>query len=141
MEVKMKEIILRGHKVAKGKGQGQALVFREPFTFVDGINPENGTIIVKGHQYEGTSVTGKVLVFPFEKGSTGPAFYLYEMMLNGTQPQGIINLRADSVLTVGVIISNIPMVDRLDGNPMEIIETGDYVEIDADQGIVKIRKA
>ena len=57
-----------------------------------------------------------------------------------TQPKGIINLRADPVVASGAIFSNIPMVDRLDSNPVELIKTGDYVELDADQGIVKIRE-
>ena len=134
----MSEIILRGHKVAKGKADGEALVFHEPFCFVEGVNPETGLIIEKNHEYEGVSIAGKILVFPLEKGSTGSSFFLYEMVGCKTQPKGIINLRADPVVAVGAIISNIPMVDRLDGNPLELIRTDDYVELDADNGVVKV---
>ena len=135
----MSEIILRGHKVAKGKAEGEALVFQEPFCFVDGVNPETGLVAEKGNEHEGASLAGKIMVFPLEKGSTGGSFFLYEMVRCKTQPKGIINLRADPVIAVGAIISDIPMVDRLDGNPIELIKTGDYVELDADSGIVKVR--
>jgi len=39
---------------------------------------------------------------------------------------------------MGAIISNIPMVDRLDGDPIDVIKTGDHVELDADKGTVKV---
>jgi predicted aconitase with swiveling domain len=136
----MEERILRGHKVAKGRSEGEALVTREPISFYQGINPETGIVIEKNHELEGKKVTGKILVFPMEKGSTAGAFHLYEMVRCGTAPKGIINLRADPVIALGAIISSIPMVDRLDVNPLEAIETGDYVEVNADEGVVKVRK-
>jgi len=135
----MREIILKGHRVAKGRAQGEALVSHEPISFLGGVDSETGLIIEKNHELEGVSVTGKILVFPVGKGSTLGSYRLYEMVRCKTQPKGIINVRADPVITVGAIISNIPMVDNLDGNPMKLIKTGDCVQLDADQGIVKIR--
>ena len=135
----MAEIILKGHKVAKGKAEGEALVSHKPLSFMGGVDPETGLVTDKGHELEGVSLAGKILVFPVEKGSTAGSYKLYEMVRCKTAPNGIINLRAKSIVAVGAIISNIPMVDRLDGNPLELIKTGDYVELDADQGIVKIR--
>ena len=135
----MREIILKGHRVAKGRAQGEALVSHEPISFLGGVDSETGLIIEKNHELEGVSVTGKILVFPVGKGSTLGSYRLYEMVRCKTQPKGIINVRADPVITVGAIISNIPMVDNLDGNPMKLIKTGDYVQLDADRGIVKIR--
>ena len=103
------------------------------------MNPETGVVVEKNHVLEGLNITGKILVFPLEKGSAAGSFVLYEMARNETAPRGIINLRADPVITVGAIISNIPMVDRLDGDPIKLIKTGDHVELDADRGIVKVR--
>ena len=34
----MTEIILKGHKVAKGKAQGEALVSHSPISFFGGVN-------------------------------------------------------------------------------------------------------
>jgi predicted aconitase with swiveling domain len=32
----------------------------------------------------------------------------------------------------------IPVVDRLDQNPLEVIKTGDYVRVDGHQGLVEV---
>ena len=135
----MRKRVLKGHKVSKGKSEGETLVTKEPISFWGSVDSETGLIMEKNHELEGMSITGKILVFPVGKGSTLGSYRLYEMVRCNTQPKGIINLRADPVVAVGAIISNIPMVDRLDGNPLELIKTGDYVELDADKGIVKIR--
>lgn len=136
----MTEIIVKGHKVVKGKVEGEAVVSRKPIGFAGGVNPSTGQIVEKGHELEGVSITGKILVFPVEKGSTGGSDVIFEMARLHKGPKGIINLRAKSIVVVGAILANIPVVDRLDGNPLELICTGDYVELDADRGIVRVRK-
>jgi predicted aconitase with swiveling domain len=37
-------------------------------------------------------------------------------------------------------VAGIPLVDRLDKDPISTIETGDYVWVDADTGIVLVEK-
>jgi uncharacterized protein len=135
----MAEMILKAHKVAKGKASGEALVSKSPVSFLGGINPETGFIVEKGHEIEGKNVSGKILVFPVGKGSTAGSFQVYELAYCQNAPKAIINLRADPVVAIGAIISNIPMVDQLDKNPLEVIQTGDFVEVDADQGIVRVK--
>ena len=136
----MVEITLKGHKVAKGKACGEALVSHAPISFMGGVNPETGVLVEKGHELEGVNLRGKILVFPKEKGSTGGAYQLYEMVRCDTAPKGLITLRAGSIITCGAIIANIPVVDKLDQNPLEMISSGDYVELDADQGTVTVRR-
>ena len=134
----MDKVILRGHRVSKGKAAGEALVSQQPISFFGGVDPATGHIVDGDNELNGVSMTGKILVFPVGKGSSGGSYRLYEMMQSGTAPAGIINLRAESVVAVGAIFSNIPMVDKLDGNPLELIKSGDYLELDADAGIVKV---
>lgn len=134
----MSEIIMRGHKVAKGKAKGEALVSHSPISFRGGVHEETGVIVDKGHELEGMSIAGKVLVFPVGKGSTVGSFQLLELKFNQKAPKAIINLRADPIVAVGAIVSSIPMVDRLEQNPLEIIKSGDIVEVDGDEGIVKV---
>ncbi len=136
----MDKLILKGCKVVKGKAQGEAVVSQQPIGFAGGVNPEKGQIVEKDHELEGVSITGKILIFPVEKGSTGGSDVIYEMARLHKGPSGIINLRAKSIVVVGAILGDIPVIDRLDGNPLELIKTGDYVEMDAELGIVKVRK-
>jgi hypothetical protein len=41
-------------------------------------------------------------------------------------------------VALGAIVSDIPMMDRLARNPLELIKTGDLVEVDADNGVVRL---
>ena len=135
----MVDIILRGHKVSKGKTEGEALVSRQPISFKQGVNPKTGVVIERKHELEGVSLAEKILVFPVEKGSTQGSYAIFEMARCKVAPKGIINLRAGSIVALGAIVSDIPMMDRLDADPLEVIKTGDYVELDADNGVVKVR--
>ena len=58
-------------------------------------------------------------------------YQLYELAY-GKAPTAIINIRADPIVAIGGIISNIPMVDRLNQDPLEVIKTGDFVEVNTD---------
>jgi len=134
----MGTLVLKGHKVAKGKAEGEAVVSQRPISFVGGVDPESGIIIDEDSELKGVSITGKILVFPVGKGSSGGSYRMYEMAHLKTQPRGIINLRADPVVALGAIFADIPMVDRLDRNPLELVRTGDRVELDADEGVVRV---
>lgn len=136
----MPEIVLKGHRVVKGKAEGEAIVTRDSISFMGGVDPKNGIITESGAELEGKTISGKILVFHSGKGSTGGSYMLYDMAKRGTGPKGIINIRTDSVVAIGAVMGNIATVDQLEKNPLEVIRTGDYVIIDGDAGIVRIRK-
>jgi len=135
----MKEIVVRGRKVVAGQAKGQALVTNEPISFMGGVDPTTGTVVEKGHELEGLSITGKVLVFPMGKGSTGGSYMIYEMSKRGTGPIAILNQKAEPIVAIGAVISKIPMMDRF-AESLNLFSTGDHVEINADIGFVKIFK-
>ncbi|HEX9861973.1 MAG TPA: DUF126 domain-containing protein [Candidatus Bathyarchaeia archaeon] len=124
---------LKGRIISKGKGAGEALVTSQPISFYGGVDPNTGEIIEKGHELQGKSVKGKVLVFPTGKGSTVGSYTLYRMKKNGAAPAGIINKECETVVAVGAIISEIPCVDKID---ISRIKTGDRVRIENDMVIV-----
>ena len=135
-----KEIILHGHKVAKGKASGEAIVSEEPLEFRGRVNPVTGKIQDLGSKLDGASLTGKIMVYPYGKGSTQSAWVQYDMLCRKTNMNGIINISSTGIDASGAIFIGIPMMDKFDKNPVELIETGDWVEMDADQGTVKITK-
>lgn len=75
----MENFILKGRLISVGKAEGKALVTKDPIVFNLGIDAETGIITGEGHELQGRSVTGKVLVFPFGKGSTGGAYTIFRM--------------------------------------------------------------
>ena len=134
------KITLRGRKVIGGLAEGEAVVTKEPVSFLGGVNPDKGIVVERGHELEGQSITGKIFVFPHGKGSTAGPYILYAMARRKTAPVAMINVEAEPIIAVGAAMGNIPMVDRLDKNPLEVIATGDRVRMDGDQGIVEITK-
>ena len=60
---------------------------------------------------------------------------LYSLVKKGMGPKAIVNQVADTVVVVGAIIADIPMVDQVD---IKQIKTGDILEVDGDKGTVKI---
>ena len=59
-------------------------------------------------------------------------------MIAGNVPAAMICVQAEPVVAAAAITANIPMVDKLSKNPLEVIKTGDYVKVDATNGIVEI---
>jgi hypothetical protein len=129
-----------GRKISSGRAEGKALVTREAITFLGGIDPDTGVVVESGHEIEGRSVSGKILVFPKGKGSTVGVYTIYGMKKKGTAPAGIINVKSEQVIATGAIISEIPMLDSLEENPIEAIKTGDSVKINADEGYAEVEK-
>lgn len=132
------EKILHGRKVVGGKTRGPALVTSEPICFLGGVDVTTGMITEVGHPLKGKSIAGKVLVFPTGKGSTGGSYLIFEAVSNGVGPCAMINRNVEQVTAVGCIISEIPMIDKFDCDPITAIKDGDMVEVDADTGVVKV---
>lgn len=126
---------LKGRIISKGFAEGEALTTSQPISFYGGVDPDSGVVIEKRHELEGKTVKGKILVFPNGKGSTVGSYTLYRMKKNDTAPAGIINEECETVVAVGVIISEIPCIDKID---ISKIETGDIVRLENDT--VKIKK-
>jgi predicted aconitase with swiveling domain len=120
---------LKGRIIYKGKAEGEALVTTQPISFYGGVDPNTGIVLEKGHELQGQSVKGKILVFPQGKGSTVGSYTLYRMKKNGTAPAGMINKECETIIAVGAIISEIPTIDKVD---ILKIKTGSKVSIEND---------
>ncbi|HEX7576010.1 MAG TPA: DUF126 domain-containing protein [Candidatus Methanoperedens sp.] len=129
---------LKSHVVSRGISQGIALVTSQPISFLGSVDVKTGIIVEKGHELEGKNISGKVLVFPGGKGSTVGSYAIYQLKKNGAAPIAMINVKAEPIVAVGAIISDIPLVDNVEKNPIEIIKTGDKVLVDAIVGSVEI---
>ncbi|MGI6084781.1 MAG: aconitase X swivel domain-containing protein [Acetivibrionales bacterium] len=134
----MEEIILKGHKCVKGKASGIAMVCDEAVCFVGGIDIKTGDFVEKDHPFFGENIKGRVMVYPTGKGSTGGAYCLYAAATNNVGPAAIINRQIEQVTAVGAIIADVPVVDRVDPDPIETIRTGDFVEVDADNATIRV---
>ncbi|SFL54919.1 aconitase X swivel domain-containing protein [Pelosinus propionicus] len=136
----MKTVVLHGRKVVGGVVEGEALVTTEMVSGWGGINPADGKIIDVRHELHGQSVKGKILVFPGAKGSSGWSSLFHYTRRNGNAPSGLIFNVMNTKAALGSVVIHAPAVTGLNQNPLEIIQSGDWVKIDADQGIVEVTK-
>jgi predicted aconitase with swiveling domain len=122
-------ITLKGKACVVGKAEGEAVVIQDRVSLLGEINLENGSILKPGPEH-GKNIAGKVFVYYSGKGSSGDTFRYWRLQANGVQPAAVINVKADSIHVQGAIVANIPMVCKLDRNPLEVIKTGDYVKVE-----------
>ena len=121
---------LKGRMIYEGQAEGDALVTSQGISFFGGVDPDSGVVVERGHELEGQSIAGKVLVFPTGKGSTVGSYTLYRLKHNGMAPLAIINQECETITAVGCIISEIPCVDQVEIN---LIKSGVKVFLDGDQ--------
>jgi predicted aconitase with swiveling domain len=134
-------VILRGRKVVPGTVAGPALVSHEAISGWGGIDPAKGLIIEPRHELFGQCFTGKILVFPGAKGSSGWSGFFQAARLMGTAPAGMIFTRVSTKAALGAVVTRVPAVTDLDADPCQVISTGDWVHIDADRGVVVVTPA
>jgi uncharacterized protein len=127
---------LLGRAIYEGKADGIALVTSSPMSFYGGVNPDTGEVVERGSDLRGQSVKGRVLVFPYGKGSTVGSYVLYRLAKNGVAPCAIVNAKCETIVAVGAIISEIPCVDMID---ISRIRSGARVRVDG--ASVQFRKA
>jgi hypothetical protein len=125
----------KGRSINPGCAEGEAVVSKEPIGFYGGIDPKTGMFIEKGHELEGKSVKGKILVFPKGKGSTVGSYVIYGLAANKVGPLAIINQETETIVATGVILADIPCVD---GIPTDKIKNGDWLRVDATGGTVDV---
>jgi predicted aconitase with swiveling domain len=133
-------IVLRGRKVVGGVAEGEALVTHEPISGWGGVNPLLGTIIETRHELRGQSFKDKVLVFRGAKGSSGWSVAFHTARLAGTAPKAMVFTEMTTKVALGAVVMRIPAVTDLDRDPLEVVETGDWVRVDGDAGTVEVVK-
>jgi predicted aconitase with swiveling domain len=127
--------ILKGRTIYPGRVEGDALITSMGISFFGGVDPESGVVVEPGHELEGQSIAGKVLVFPTGKGSTVGSYTLYRLKKNGLAPAAILNAECETIIAVGCIIAEIPCVDHIS---IERLKTGEKLRVEAGNATVEI---
>jgi len=123
-----------------GYGEGEALVSHEPICFYL-TDPKTGIVREKDHELAGKNLANKVLVFPSGKASSVVQIDgLFKLALHNVAPKAMIVKDVETVLVVSAFLVKVPLVDRLEKDPFEIIHTGDFVRVDAEKGRVTVTK-
>jgi predicted aconitase with swiveling domain len=131
-------LVLHGRRVVGGSAAGEALVTRQALPGWGGVDPTRGVITERHHDLCGQCFAGKVLVFRGAKGSSGWSAMYHTARLAQTAPLALVFNELTTKVALGAVVMRIPSVTGLDRDPLELIQSGDWVRVDGDRGTVEV---
>ena len=132
--------VLTGRKVVGGYAEGEALVTHQAISGWGGVDPMTGTIIETHHELFGISFKDRVLVFPGAKGSSGWSVAFHTARLAGCAPKAFLFKAMSTKIALGATVTHAPSVTDFNVDPLGAIETGDWVKVDGNLGVVEVFK-
>jgi len=90
--------------ILPGSGSGRLLFTRQAISFWGCVDPRTGRISDKRHELFGESITQKILMFPYGKGSSTGSLMLLELLRLNLAPAAIINIRTEPLLATGPVV-------------------------------------
>ncbi len=132
----MKKIRINGKKEFGGCVEAEALVSPKPLEGFANCSPERGCTTERNHPLFKVSYAGKVLVYPSPRGSGG--FMSYGVGPN--KPAAFVHTETCPLSVACAMVAHIPSMTDFESDPMEVIETGDMVLVNADEGYIEITK-
>lgn len=111
--------ILRGVTIhGSGIIKGELVAIRSPISFLGDVDGVRG--IVKTSHGE-VNIAGKVMAIPYSTGSTVGPYVMYQLSKYGKAPLAILSTRPDTLILIGAVMANIPLMINL---PEEILNYG-----------------
>ncbi len=131
----MSVVELEGRALVAGAGAGRVLRLEEPLSFWGGVDPTTGRIIDQRHPRCGESVSDRVLVMPYGRGSSSSSSVLLEGVRLGTAPAAIVLRELDGILALGAAVARelyeqSPPVVLLAPADWEAVREGDDASVD-----------
>jgi len=131
----MRKIRINGRCEYPGRVEAEALVSAMPLQGFTNVNSMKGYTTERRHPLFMVPYTGKVLVYPSPRGSGG--FMGYGV---GAAPAAFVHTKASPLTVLCAQAGHVPSMTDFETDPMEVIETGDMVLVNADEGYIEITK-
>jgi predicted aconitase with swiveling domain len=129
--------------IVSGVAEGEVIASSQSISFWGGVDPATGLINDPRHELFGQSIAGKVLAFPFGKGSSTGSLMILELARIGKAPAAMINIKTEPILATGPIVckhfygKEIPVV-TLEKSLFDTLKSGQYAKVDAFLGQVVV---
>jgi predicted aconitase with swiveling domain len=136
----MKKIILKGRKVYGGSAEGEALVTKDSLGGFGTFDLNTGIVVDLSHEWLGKDISGKILVFRTGRGSSAWTIAHQALRFTGRSPKAYLIKEINPQTALGPVVTRTPSMTDFDQDPTKVISTGDWVKVDADEGIVEITK-
>jgi predicted aconitase with swiveling domain len=139
----MSPATMKGRGLIMGRAAGEAVVSQKAFTFAHGVDPATGVVTDVRSDVKGANVRGKVLFYPFGKGSTTASSWFLETARLGNNPAAIVTEGVDLSAVIGSVMAkvvysrDIPVVSGVPRTLYSGIRQGSEVLVDAETGEVR----
>ncbi|HEX5077941.1 MAG TPA: DUF126 domain-containing protein [Geminicoccaceae bacterium] len=130
---------IRGHRGIGRPVRGIALVAADNFSARYDLDRERGVFSRPAHRLFGQSYVRKVLVLNAAKGGVATSWMLAEMAARDLAPLALLLNYANPIMAQAAAFSGIPLIDRFERDITQAIATGDEVEVDPAEGLVRLR--
>ena len=131
-------LVLTAHPGVGSPAEGEAVVSEEGFSARYDYDRYRGVISRKTHALYGQSISGKIAVFRTSKGGVATSWMMLDMVERGTCPAGFIFGRTNPVMVQGAVLARVALMHELEPDPLQAIQTGDYVRMDPARGVVEV---
>ena len=130
------KIRIKGRVEWPGKVEAEALVSPIPIEGFCNADSDNGYSTERYHPLFKKPYKGKVLVFPTPRGSGG-----FMKFGRGDQlPAAYIHTKGNTLSDACIMCARVPAMTDFETDPLSVIETGDIVLVNADEGYIEITK-
>jgi phosphomecalonate degydratase small subunit len=143
----MKKVLsFEGRVLIEGSATGEALVSKRAFTFAHGVEPSTGVVTDIRSDLRGKVVKGKVLYFPFGKGSTTGAAWFLETVRRGNGPAAVLTQASEPIVVTGAVLADliygirIPVMAEFSPDLESSVRSGDLVTVETKKREVRMAK-
>jgi hypothetical protein len=116
--------VLKGTPVVAATAEGISLVLEEPLSWWGGIDSTSGAVIDRHHPQYGAETSGRILILPHGRGSSGGSAVLAESIRAGTGPAGLVLRAVDPILVVGLLAA----AELYPGRPCPLVVVAEEYE-------------
>lgn len=101
--------------------EGTALVSRDAFSPRYDLDRDVGVVSRAGHDLEGRSIAGVIVVVPAAKGGVAAGWSLYDLRQRGIAPLAFVFTRVNPVFVQGCVHAGIPIVHGVRPDPVSAL--------------------
>ena len=112
MELEGRRLTMK--RVADVPIEGEVVKSDISISFLGDVDPSTGLVQDRKNNLYGQTIKDKIFAFPMGKGSTVGSYIMYRLHKNGHAPKAILNARSETIVAVGAVISEIPLIDRIE---------------------------
>jgi predicted aconitase with swiveling domain len=141
----MKGGAIRGRGLVDGWAEGAPLVSARAFTFAHGVDPATGQVTDVRSDIRGANVGGKILCYPYGKGSTTASAWFIEAVRCGNAPAALVTEGVDLSAVIGSVLAGLvygKTIPVLSGVPMGLLSQlppGAFLTVDGKAGQVVVK--